>query len=210
MNKQRFTGKTKEEAITSAKEALNAKEAELVIVEKEEKKSLFNKKAEIEVITKEELNSEIKKYILNIVKAMGIEANLEFKMKEGTPYFNLIAPNTSILIGRSGRTIEALQIIISQMINTELDTHYRFVLDVNDYKEHRKKRLEKLAKYTAKDVAKTKTEAHLEPMNSFERRIIHSTLTNSKDVMTESEGEGDKRHVVIKLKTEQKVKKEEE
>ena len=200
MNKQSFIGKTKEEAVIKAKEALNAKEAELVIVEKESKKSLFNKKCEIEAITKVELNDEIKKYIQKIVKEMGIEANLEFKVKDGTPYFNLIAPKTSILIGKSGRTIEALQTIISQMINTELDTYYRFVLDVNDYKENRKRRLEKTAKYTAKDVAKTKTEAHLEPMNSFERRIIHSVLTNSKDVMTESEGEGHERHVVIKPK----------
>ncbi len=200
MNKQRFVGKTKDEAVINAKETLNAKEAELVIVEKEEKKSLFNKKVEIEVITKDELNNEIKKYLLNIVKNMGIEANLELKIKEGTPYFNLIAPNTSILIGKSGRTIEALQTIIHQMINTELNTYYRFVLDVNDYKENRKKRLEKMAKYTAKDVAKTKTEAHLEPMNSFERRIIHTALSNSKDVMTESEGEGHTRHVVSKPK----------
>lgn len=203
MNKQKFTGKTKEEAIINAKEALNAKEAELVISDLEEKKSLFNKKVEITAITKDELNSEIKKYILGIVKQMGIEANLELKIKDGTPYFNLVAPKTSILIGKSGRTIEALQTIISQMINTELNAYYRFVLDVNDYKENRKKRLEKMAKYTAKDVARTKTEAHLEPMNSFERRIIHSVLTNSKDVMTESEGEGKDRHVVIKLKKQE-------
>lgn len=200
MNKMTFEAKTKEEAVLKAKEAFNAKEAELVIVETENKKTLFNKKVVIDAITKEELNNEIKKYILKILKDMGVDANLEFKKKDGTPYFNVIAPNTSILIGKSGRTIEALQIIISQMINTEIGTHYRFVLDVNDYKENRKRRLEKLAKYTAKDVARTKTEAHLEPMNSFERRIIHSTLNESKDVMTESEGEGSERHVVIKLK----------
>ncbi len=200
MNKQTFEGKTKEEAVLKAKEAFNAKEAELVIVEKENKKTLFNKKVVIDAITKEELNNEIKKYILKVLKDMGVEANLEFKKKEGTPYFNVIAPNTSILIGKSGRTIEALQIIISQMISTEIGAHYRYVLDVNDYKENRRRRLEKLAKYTAKDVARTKTEAHLEPMNSFERRIIHSVLNESKDVMTESEGEGPDRHVVIKLK----------
>jgi len=200
MNKQVFTGKTREEAIIKAKETLNAKEAELVIVDKLEKKSLFNKKCEIEVVTKEEMNNQIKRNIQTIVKNMGIEAHLELKIKDGTPYFNLVAPNTSVLIGRSGRTIEALQTVISQMINSEINTYYRYVIDVNDYKENRKKRLEKMAKYTAKDVAKTKTEAHLEPMNAFERRIIHTALSESKDVMTESEGEGKERHVVIKLK----------
>lgn len=212
MDKRTFQGKTKEEAIINAIEGLNAKEDELVIVEKEIKKGLFNKKAEIVAITKAELNDEIKKYILRLIKAMGIDAKIETKTREGTPYFSVIAPEVSILIGKSGRTIDALQTITSQMISSELGTYYRFVLDVNDYKAHRKARIEKNAKYTAKEVAKTKVEAHLEPMNSFERRIVHSVLTNSKDVITESEGEEPNRHVVIKPKQikEEKEKVEEE
>lgn len=202
MNKQTFFGKTKEEAIINATEGLNAKEDELVIVEKEIKKSLFSKKVEIEAITKEELNKEIKDYILKIVKNMGINAKIETKTREETPIFNLIAPDISILIGKNGRTIEALQNITNQMISTNLNTYYRFIIDVNDYKSNRRKRLEKTAKYTAKEVAKTKIEAHLEPMNSYERRIIHNILTNSKDVITESEGEEPNRHVVIKPKEE--------
>lgn len=200
MNKQTFSGKTKEEAIINATEGLNANENELVIVEKEIKKSLFSKKVEIEAITKEELNKEIKDYITKIVKNMGINAKIETKTREETPIFNLIASDISILIGKNGRTIEALQNITNQMISTNLNTYYRFIIDVNDYKSNRRKRLEKTAKYTAKEVAKTKIEAHLEPMNSYERRIIHNILTNSKDVITESEGEEPNRHVVIKPK----------
>lgn len=202
MNKKTFHGKTKEEAIINATEGLNAKETELVIVEKEIKKSLFNKKAEIEVITKEELNKEIKNYIQKLVKNMGINASIETKTREETLIFNIVAPDISVLIGKNGRTIEAIQTITRQMINTELNTNYKFIIDVNDYKTHRKTRIEKIAKYTAKEVAKTKIEAHLEPMNSYERRIIHNILTNSKDVTTESEGEEPKRHVVIKPKEE--------
>ncbi len=200
MKKEVFVGKTKEEAITKAMEGLNAKEEELVIVEKEIKKSLFNKKAEIEAITKDEVNKEIRDYILKTVKDMGINAKIETKTREETIVFNLIAPETPILIGKNGRTIEAIQNVTNQMINTNLGTYYRFIIDVNDYKNKRRARLEKTAKYTAKEVAKTKIEAHLEPMNSYERRIIHNILTNSKDVMTESEGEEPNRHVVIKPK----------
>ena len=200
MNVQTFTGKTKEEAVIKAMEGLNAKEDELVIVEKEIKKSLFNKKAEITAITKTELNSSIKEYVLKIVKDMGINAKIETKTKEETTVFNLIAPETAILIGKNGRTIEALQNIANQMVNTNLGSYYRFIIDVNDYKAKRRMRLEKTAKYTAKEVAKTKVEAHLEPMNSYERRIVHNILTNSKDVITESEGEEPNRHVVIKPK----------
>lgn len=200
MNKQSFTGKTKEEAIINACESLNAKEDELVIIDKEEKKSLFNKKVEIEAITKDELHNEIKNYLLKLIKDMGIEAKIETKTREETIIFNLIAPEKAILIGKNGRTIEALQNITNQMISTNLKTYYRFLVDVNGYRENKQRRLEKTAKYTAKEVAKTKIPAHLEPMNSYERRIIHNTLTNSKDVTTESEGEEPNRHVVIKPK----------
>lgn len=200
MNKQTFQGKTKEEAIINATESLNAKEDELVIVEKEVKKSLFSKKVEVEAITKEELNKEIKNYIQKLVKNMGINAVVETKTREESQIFNAIAPEAAILIGKNGRTIEALQNITRQMINTELNTTYKFIIDVNDYKAKRRSRIEKTAKYTAKEVAKTKVEAALEPMNSYERRIIHNVLTNSKDVITESEGEEPNRHVVIKPK----------
>ena len=94
------------------------------------------------------------------------------------------------------------QNLTTQMLQTNLKTYYRFLVDVNGYRENKKRRLEKTAKYTAKEVAKTKIPAHLEPMNSYERRIIHNILTNSKDVTTESEGEEPKRHVVIKPKEE--------
>ncbi len=202
MNKQTFQGKTKEEAIINATEGLNAKEDELVIIEKEVKKSLFSKKVEVEAITKEELNKEIKNYVQKLVKNMGINASIETKTREETLIFNIVAPDISILIGKNGRTVEAIQTLTRQMINTELNTQYKFIIDANDYKTHRKTRIEKTAKYTAKEVAKTKVEAHLEPMNSYERRIVHNILTNSKDVITESEGEEPNRHVVIKPKEE--------
>lgn len=204
MNKETFQGKNKEEALVKAMEALNAKKEELFIIEKETKKTLFNKKVEIEAITKTELNKCIKEYILKIVKDMGINAKIETKTKEETVVYNLITTENSILIGKNGRTIEALQNVTNQMVNTELNTYYRFIIDVNDYKAKRKTRLEKIAKYTAKEVAKTKIEAHLEPMNSYERRIIHSILSESKDVVTESEGEEPNRHIVIKLKSQEK------
>ena len=108
MNKQTFQGKNKEEAVIKAMEALNAKEDELIIVEKDIKKTLFKKTVEIDAITKTDLNQEIKDYILKVVKDMGINAKIETKTKEDTPVFNLIAPETPILIGRNGRTVEAL------------------------------------------------------------------------------------------------------
>ncbi len=200
MKSKIYVGKTKEEAINNALIDLNAKEDEVVIIEKETKKSLFNKKTEIEVITKSDLNKEIKDFLYKIVKDMGFNCNIETKKRDDQLIYNIITSTSSVLIGKNGRTIEALQILALQMISTKYNTFYRFTVDVNDYKQKRKQRLEKLAKYTAKDVAKSKQAVSLEPMNSYERRIIHNALTNSTDVITISEGEEPNRYVIIKPK----------
>lgn len=200
MKSKIYVGKTKEEAINNALIDLNAKEDEVVIIEKETKKSLFNKKTEIEVITKSDLNKEIKDFLYKIVKDMGFDCNIETKKRDDQLIYNIITSTSSVLIGKNGRTIEALQILALQMISTKYNTFYRFTVDVNDYKQKRKQRLEKLAKYTAKDVAKSKQAVSLEPMNSYERRIIHNALTNSTDVITISEGEEPNRYVIIKPK----------
>ena len=204
MRKETFQAKNKEEAIIEAKEALNASDEEIVIIEKEVKKTLFGKKCEIEVVLKEEINKELKNYLSNLLKIMDIDGEIEFHIKDDAPYYNIVS-SKAILIGKNGRTIDAIKTLMQAHLNELLDNvYYRFTVDVNDYKQNRKMRLEKLAKYTAKNVAKTKIAASLEPMNSYERRIIHSTLANSKDVKTESFGEEPHRYVVISPKTEEK------
>jgi spoIIIJ-associated protein len=200
MENKTYIGKTKEEAISNALIDLNAKQDEVIIIEKETKKTLFNKKVEIFAITKSELNKEIKDFLYKTVKDMGFDCNIETKTRDTQLIYNIISSTSSVLIGKNGKTIDALQTLAIQMISTKYNTFYKFTVDVNDYKNQRKSRLEKLAKYTAKDVAKSKQPVSLEPMNSYERRIIHNILTNSKDVITQSEGEEPNRYVVIKPK----------
>lgn len=200
MENKIYTGKTKEEAISNALIDLNAKQDEVIIIEKETKKTLFNKKVEILAITKSELNKEIKDFLYKTVKDMGFDCNIETKNRDTQLIYNIISSTSSVLIGKNGKTIDSLQTLASQMVSTKYNTFYKFTVDVNDYKNQRKSRLEKLAKYTAKDVAKSKQPVSLEPMNSYERRIIHNVLTNSKDVITQSEGEEPNRYVVIKPK----------
>lgn len=200
MENKIYIGKTKEEAISNALIDLNAKQDEVIIIEKETKKTLFNKKVEILAITKSELNKEIKDFLYKTVKDMGFDCNIETKTRDTQLIYNIISSTSSVLIGKNGKTIDSLQTLASQMVSTKYNTFYKFTVDVNDYKNQRKSRLEKLAKYTAKDVAKSKQPVSLEPMNSYERRIIHNVLTNSKDVITQSEGEEPNRYVVIKPK----------
>ena len=202
MHKEVVEAKNFEDAKNKALEKLNANESEVIIINLEERKGLFSKKAEVAIITKEEINKSIKEYILKIIKEMGLDAQIEIKNREERPIFNIITKDSNILIGKNGRTIDSLQTITTAMLKQELGTHYYFLIDVNDYKQRKEKRLEKLAKYTAKDVARTKIEVSLDPMNSYERRIIHNTLSNSKDVYTESVGEEPNRYVVVKPKEE--------
>ena len=202
MEKHRFTGKTKEEAIQNAKENLQEVEENLYIKEVGESKGgLFkSKKVEIEVIEKREVVKHIKDYLVQILKDMGLTVNVEIKNKEEVPKYIIFSDNDALLIGKNGKNLKALSTIVSQHLNTELGRNYKFILDVNEYKERREKSLERLAKKIAREVAHTKIEAKLDSMNSYERRIIHNTLTNYRGVYTESEGEEPNRYVVVKPK----------
>ena len=212
MEKHNYVGKTKEEAIQLAKEELQEVEENLFIKELESTKGgLFkSKKVEIQVIEKREVIKDIKDYLIRILKAMGYNVNIEVKNKEEVPKYIIFSDNDALLIGKNGKNLKALSTIVSQYLNKELGRNYKFILDVNEYKEKREKSLERLAKRIAREVATTKVEAKLDSMNSYERRIIHNVLTNNKRVYTESEGEEPNRYVVIKPKEETKETKKEE
>ncbi len=105
-----------------------------------------------------------------------------------------------VLIGKNGKTLEGIQVYLRNLLNVYTDEHLLVVVDIGGYRKNRKKKLEILATQTAKEVARTKTEVKLSPMNAYERRIVHTKLADWNDVYTKSEGEKDKRHLVIKPK----------
>ena len=131
---------------------------------------------------------------------MGITANLEVRRREDNITIKIFSDHNAVLIGRNGTTVEALQTIIRQIVLNETNTFISIILDVEDYKDKRKRNIEYLAKKVAREVAKTKVEAKLDSMNSYERRIVHSILSEDKYVYTESTGEEPNRCVVIKPK----------
>lgn len=202
MEKHKYTGKTKEEAISNATIDLQETKDNLIIKELEEiKGGLFkSKKVEIEVIEKREVVKYIKEYLNKLLKKLGFTANIEIKNKEEIPTYTIYSDNDGLLIGKNGKNLKALSILTSQHLLNELGRNFKFIIDINSYKEKREKSLESLARRIAREVANTKVEAKLDSMNSYERRIIHNALTNSKTVYTESEGEEPNRYVVIKPK----------
>lgn len=198
-----YTGKTKEDAINNAKIDLQELEEDLYIKEKEVKSGLFSKKVEIEVIRKRDVCEYIKELVKELVNNIGLSCNLEVKKRENGLNITIISDNNSILIGKNGRTLDAMTSIIKHAIYNEIGEYYPFVLDIGEYKQAKEEKLERLARKLAREVAYTKVEVKMDPMNSYERRIIHTALAENKKVITESEGEEPNRCVVIKPKEDE-------
>lgn len=200
MKEHIYNGKTYEEALEIALKDLNLREQDVVINILEEKNTLLKKNVKISVIDYNDIINEIKETIIDITKKMGLTANLEVRCRDDNITIKIFSDHNAVLIGHNGSTIEALQTIIRQIIYNKTKTFISIILDVENYKDKKNHSIELLAKKVAREVAKTKFETKLDSMNSYERRIIHSTLANDKYVYTESVGEEPNRCVVIKPK----------
>lgn len=200
MKEHIYNGKTYEDALETALKDLNLREQDAIINVLEEKNTLLKKNVKISVIDYNDIIDEIKETIMDITKKMGLTANLEVRRRDENITIKIFSDHNAVLIGRNGSTIEALQTIIRQIIYNKTKTFISIILDVENYKDKKNHSIEILAKKVAREVAKTKFETKLDSMNSYERRIVHSTLANDKYVYTESVGEEPNRCVVIKPK----------
>ena len=200
MKKYEYTGKTKEEAIEKATKELNVEEKNLIVNVREEKNTLLKKNVKIEVIDYNDLIDYIKEVITEITKLMGATVNLEIRRREDNITIKIFSDHNAVLIGKNGYTVDALQTIIRQIVQNATKSYVGIILDIENYKDKKNKNIEYLAKKVAKEVANTKVEAKLDSMNSYERRIVHSILSENKYVYTESIGEEPNRCVVIKPK----------
>ena len=198
VEKHKFIGKTYEEALNKAKIDLQELEENLIIKTKEEKKTLLSKKVEIEVVEKREVKEYLKRIIKSILKDMGLDVEIEISMNNDVPTYRLFSTNDALLIGKDGKNLKALTIVINQMLKKEIDTSYKFLIDVSDYQQRTDKHIENLARKLAREVKETKIEVKMDKMNSYQRRIVHNALSNNRYVYTESVGEEPNRCVVIK------------
>lgn len=192
-------GKELELIINEILEEQKITKEELFYSYSNKKSGLFGKSSiVVEAITRNDLIDYIKDFIKELTGNMGIEVNIESKIRDNVILIKIYSNNNPILIGKSGNTIRALETIVKQYIQTNLGIRTYINLDVENYKEKQEKRLIRLAKTLAKEVIQTKMEVHLENMNAYDRRIIHNALTDFKGIKTESEGEEPNRHIVIK------------
>ena len=195
-----YEGKNLEELTLQALKELNVKEDEMLTDVKEETVGLLRKKKyTLNIVLKSDVLEYSKKLLKDIVEGMGInDVIIESQRKDNYIKLTLHSENNSILIGRDGRTLSSLQNLIRTSISNQIGIYVNIILDVENYKEKQQRNIEKLAIKLAKEVRKTKEPITMDSMNSYERRLVHSVLSDFKGVITESEGEEPNRKVVIK------------
>lgn len=201
MEKYTYTGKNLDELKTNAYQELNLEENECLIKVTEDKGSLFKGQSyTLDVYKITDVAAEIKNYLSELLTKMGLETTFETKIRGEQITIKMFSNQNNILIGRNGQTLKALQQIIRQHIFNIIGVYPYILLDVENYKEKCENHLEKLAKQIAREVTKTKQPVIMDNMNSYERRIVHNTLANFKNITTFSEGEEPNRHIVVKIK----------
>lgn len=196
--RQEFMCKNYEEGMQLAVDFFHLSEEKIFISVLEES----DDEMRIEALVDFDLALEGKKYIESILQAMNIEYQLEVRSlnNESEIHYNIHTNENPLLIGVKGKTLEALQTVVRNLLQSYTKENIVVNVDVGDYREHRIHQLEILATKTAKEVAKSGVAVKLKPMTAYERRIIHNKLSDWRDVYTESEGEGQDRAIVVKPK----------
>ena len=205
MDKITKSGKTVDDALHEALKELNASkdEVEVTVIDEGIKGFLgmFGAKdAVIQVVRKFNPEKIAVTFLQEMFQAMKMNVSIETNLKEKQLAIELSGDEMGVLIGKRGQTLDSIQYLVSLVVNKGNSPYISILLDTENYRQRRKETLESLAYNLAKKVKQTKRNVVLEPMNPYERRIIHSTLQNDRYVTTYSEGEEPYRNVVITLK----------
>jgi spoIIIJ-associated protein len=198
------SAKTVQEAIDSALEELGAdiNDVEVEVLE-EGNKGIFgirSKSAKVRVTLKSSRLDEAVQFLEDILSKMNVDVNIDKFEDEDSIQLKITGKDSGIIIGRRGETLDALQYLTSLVVNKKTDDYKRIILDIENYRQKREETLVKLAERLAERVIRYRKNVTLEPMNPYERRIIHSTLQSNEMVETHSIGEEPNRKVVITLK----------
>ena len=137
-------------------------------------------------------------YLGNFFTNANIECSVEIFQKDDSFTIMLDAENNAVLIGKNGKTLQAINTVVKSAVNSEFKRKFKILVDINNYKQERYSKLKSMAIRIAKNVSRTKVDASLDPMSNDKRKVIHQALANFKHIKTESEGEGLNRHLVIK------------
>lgn len=201
INVLKYEAKEKEEIEKQIKEELKCELDELIIkYEFIEGKLFKSQKYVASVIKKEDIKILIDEVIKTIGQNMNIVIDNEILVSDEIYNVTLISNNNSILIGKEGKTLNALQTLVRQIVRNKTNTSIKINLDVSNYKMKKMKNIERIVRQVAKEVKTSKVTVSLDPMNSYERRYVHTIISEYPELETESVGEGKERHITIKYK----------
>ena len=198
----KYEGKSEEEVINNCLDDLNEELENLYINKYEEEagKLFKSKKVIIEVLKKDDVITYVKNYINEFGEKFNITIQSEVKLIDDIINIVLVSDNNPILIGKEGRTLEAIQVLLRQSVNSATRKSFKIHIDASNYKAKKQKNLEYEIKKIAKEVLKTKVEAKLDPMNSYDRRCVHNVVAKFENLQSTSYGENPERYVVISYK----------
>lgn len=194
---KRYTAKTVDDAVSAACQDLDVTIDELNYEVISETKSFFSKKAVIECFTMAMVQEYIENYIRRFISGMEFEIETVSYLQDGRIYCNINTSNNSILIGKNGIILRAINFIVKNAVNNTYKKRIEVSVDINGYKEDRYKKVASMAKRFGKQVLRTKAQIKLDPMPADERKVMHQELSKFDHVKTQSHGEGKNRHMVI-------------
>lgn len=196
------TGTTVDEAIQTALEQLRTSRDQVDVEIIDEGKKGFlgfgTKPAIVKVTIKKNPVQDVETFIYEVAEQMGAPVQVRTELRQRDIYMELEGEKIAMLIGKRGQTLNSLQYLAQLVVNRESDVFYTVMLDAEGYRGRRKETLENLAHRLAEKAIRTNQEVKLEPMPSYERKIIHSALQNHKKIETDSDGNDPRRHVVIR------------
>lgn len=197
-----FEGKVMNDILIAAKNHFHQDQQQLIINVLEEKKGIFGLGAHIKAEVSLNLDpiEEGKKYLLQLLNDLNLTGTVEVTPSKQSITFNVNSDNNGLIIGREGKTLQSIQVLTSQVVNQYTNKHLKVLVDIGSYKENQSKKLEALAKKTAKEVLHSKIDAKLDPMNAYDRRIVHNALSDWKNIQTVSNGVEPNRYLTIKYK----------
>ena len=203
-----FSAKTVNDAIIEACQKFTVASDKLEYEVIEEGSSGFlgigSKPAVIKARVKSSVEDTAKDFLNGVFEAMNmvVVSEVKYNEDENTMDIELSGDEMGVLIGKRGQTLDSLQYLVSLVVNKDTENYIRVKVDTENYRQRRRETLENLAKNISFKVKRTKRPVSLEPMNPYERRIIHSALQNDRYVTTHSEGNEPYRHVVVTIKRE--------
>lgn len=194
---KKFSAKTVVDALQQASQDLGLPIEQINYEVTLEEKKLFSKKAEIVVYDIGDVIAFSEEYLIKVMTNLKLDVAVKSQIEDGVLKIILNTSHNSVLIGRNGQTLQAINMMVRQAVGHKFKKHYRLLVDINQYKNDKYEKLIKMAIRIAKEVQRTKVKAVLDPMSSDERRIIHNTLSKFNHIKTESVGQGFKRQITI-------------